>query len=431
MEISSLGSSQAENTQKSAWLQLILSFSMIFYLTIYAFESPVRYVLNSIGADEFIFLRDVVIIVALLCVFIKQFFERKIHPAFFVFLFVIGFHGLIMMLNFNSALAVIYSAKAYALMLFGVFAAHLFFDPSRRMFQFLVFIWAITAFGVFINKFDIVIFPWVGMTTTIGGVDVDINRDWTISSGFDKRAAGFTRSSIHVATLFTPLALLLLFRARTLLLRLAIAAATIATLYWTTQKGALLSFTVMAMLLMASGAYFSRNLRLMFIFMTTLVILCPLVLPGYVMPHASGQFSMMSFYDRIENMWPEAWVWINKHEIFPFGVGLGGISGAQRLYALEEMNAADNLFIFMYANFGIMTFLYLGWLMKIMIMVRSSTSWSGQTAAAIVCYIMSYGVFLSLIEDSMTLMIVGAAVAWVSIKTAEANNDHKNLELKA
>ena len=169
----------------------------------------------------------------------------------------------------------------------------------------------------------------------------------------------------------------------------------------------------------------------MFIFVIMLVILCPLVLPGYVMPHASGQFSLMSFYDRIENMWPEAWVWIHKHEIFPFGVGLGGISGAQRLYAIEEVNSADNLFIFMYANFGIMTFLYLGWLLKIMIMVRSSTSWSCQTAAAIVCYVMSYGVFLSLIEDSMTVMIVGAAIAWVSIKTTETQNEQKNLELKA
>ena len=73
-----------------------------------------------------------------------------------------------------------------------------------------------------------------------------------------------------------------------------------------------------------------------------------------------GVFSFSSFYQRIEEMWPQAWRWIHYHEAFPFGVGLGGISGAQRLYALNDMNAADNMFILMYAYFGVMSFVYLG-----------------------------------------------------------------------
>ena len=44
-------------------------------------------------------------------------------------------------------------------------------------------------------------FPWMGLETHIGGIQVDVSRGWDIDSGFEKRAAGFTRSSISAAML--------------------------------------------------------------------------------------------------------------------------------------------------------------------------------------------------------------------------------------
>ena len=79
------------------------------------------------------------------------------------------------------------------------------------------------------------------------------------------------------------------------------------------------------------------------------------------MADSGGVFSFTSFDMRIVRTWPEAWEWILHNEVFPFGVGLGGIGGAQRFYAANFFNPSDNLFIFLYANFGLMGIVYLAW----------------------------------------------------------------------
>ena len=86
----------------------------------------------------------------------------------------------------------------------------------------------------------------------------------------------------------------------------------------------------------------------------------PLFTAGLLVGDSGGVFSLTSFAMRIVRTWPEAWEWILHNEVFPFGVGLGGIGGAQRFYAANFFNPSDNFFIFLYANFGLMGVVYLG-----------------------------------------------------------------------
>ena len=92
-----------------------------------------------------------------------------------------------------------------------------------------------------------------------------------------------------------------------------------------------------------------------------LAVALPLFTPGLLMPQTGGVFSFASFAMRISLTWPDAWRWILNHEVFPFGVGLGGIGGAQRFYAANFFNPSDNLFVYLYANFGVFGLVYLGW----------------------------------------------------------------------
>ena len=46
----------------------------------------------------------------------------------------------------------------------------------------------------------------MGLATNVDGIQVDVSRGWDIDSGFDKRAAGFFRSSISAAMLLPILA---------------------------------------------------------------------------------------------------------------------------------------------------------------------------------------------------------------------------------
>ena len=136
----------------------------------------------------------------------------------------------------------------------------------------------------------------------------------------------------------------------------------------------------------------------------------PLVTAGMLVPDTGGVFSFSSFGMRIMLTWPEAWHWILHNEVFPFGVGLGGIGGAQRFYAPNSFNPSDNFFVFLYANFGLMSLVYLGWAacqgLRVPVDVRSGAI----VALSLLAFNLGYGAALSMLEDQMSALFIGAAV---------------------
>ena len=127
------------------------------------------------------------------------------HPAFFVFAGIIALHGTIATLNLHSTLPAIYGVKLLVNVLFGFIVARQLIQPARRLAWLFAVVWLISVVGVLLDKF-VYTFPWMGLETNIGGIQVDVSRGWDIDSGFDKRAAGFFRSSISAAMLLPILA---------------------------------------------------------------------------------------------------------------------------------------------------------------------------------------------------------------------------------
>lgn len=406
-----------DHARPTPLLQKALAFAALFYITVYAFESPIRFGLSKVGADPLIFLRDALLFGVLGGVFVIQAARRSLHPAFFIYVFVVGFHGLIMILNIGSYPAVIYSAKMLLSLLYGAVAADVLFAPTPRLIRFFAVLWAVTVVAVLLHKYDLIQLPWSGMKTTIGNLQVEVNRDWLQSTGFDKRAAGLTRSSIHAASLMSMLGFILLFHAPRVAQRIVVGVLTLFALYCTTQKGAILSFAVILMIMAVSGRRFVQTGRIWLVMILALMVGAPLVLPGYIMPAASGVFSMESFYERVEWMWPITWDWLRHADVFPFGVGLGGIGGAQRFYDspfLPASDAADNMFVFMYLNFGVLALVYLGWVVVQAFRVKGGGAAPAQ-AIATVCFILGYGVFISIFEDMMQTLFLGGAVATLAM----------------
>jgi hypothetical protein len=307
---------------------------------------------------------------------------------------------------------VIYSVKMLMTLVAGALLADRILKPSRVMLALFSFLWLASFIGISLDKYYVE-FPWTGLETFIGDVKVEISRDWQIS-GVDKRAGGFMRSSINAATVMPLLAFVLMFNLRRWPLKLLVALLTIPAVVWTTQKGPIIAYLLTLMLLAVYPKKPIPLLRLGVWAMLALVVGLPIILSGNSMPSANGGvFSFSSFYQRIEQMWPEAWQWIHYHEAFPFGVGLGGISGAQRLYALNDMNAADNMFILMYAYFGVMSFVYLGFIGIVALLTPGKSSKSAAQAMATIVYLLAYGCVISLLEDQMASLFLGAALAWL------------------
>lgn len=389
-------------------MQSLFTVCATGYLVIYALEGAIRYGLYTVGHDQLILLRDSLIALPLLVLLTAQLFRTRIHPAVGVFTGIVAVHGAIATFNLHSALPAIYGAKLLVNVLFGFIAGRQLTYPSRRVLQLLLAIWLVAVIGVVLDKFFYT-FPWTGLETHVGGIQVDVSRGWDIDSGFEKRAAGFSRSSISAAMLLPTLILVVAPKVKSTLMRLLLLAVTIGAVTLTTQKGALVALTVTGMILCAP--YWSRYRLLCAACLAFAVmdVALPFVTHGLLMQDNGGVFSGASFAMRITLTWPDAWRWILHNEVFPFGVGLGGIGGAQRFYAAEFFNPSDNLFVFLYANFGILALLYLGWAASVGIRLPHELQPMAIGALAVLVFNLAYGTALSMLEDQVSALFIGAA----------------------
>jgi hypothetical protein len=274
--------------------------------------------------------------------------------------------------------------------------------------QLFALIWLASIVGLVLDKFFYT-FPWTGLATDIGGIQVDVSRGWDITGGFEKRAAGFYRSSISVAMLVPMLGMVIASRLRNWLLRTMFLAATVGAVALTTQKGALLAAAVVGAILCAPRVTHYHLLRAACIGFALCVVALPLATTGLLLSDNGGVFSFASFALRISQTWPEAWRWIHNNEVFPFGVGLGGIGGAQRFYAANFFNPSDNLFIFLYANFGVLSLFYLGWISRLGSHLPEEFRAAAVAPLALLAFNLGYGVALSMLEDQVSALFIGAA----------------------
>jgi len=177
----------------------------------------------------------------------------------------------------------------------------------------------------------------------------------------------------------------------------------------TTQKGALAAVVAVSMIMCAPnwGRYWLLCIACMAFAIVDAAL--PVVTAGLLIPDNGGVFSLASFAMRISLTWPEAWQWIWHNQVFPFGVGLGGIGGAQRFYAANFFNPSDNLFVFLYANFGVLSLLYLGWVATIGRRLPRNVQSMAIPALAILAFNLGYGAALSMLEDQVSALFIGAS----------------------
>jgi hypothetical protein len=388
-------------------MQALFTISGVGYLLIYAFEGAIRYALYGVGQDNAILLRDALMVVPLAVLFVTQAFRMSVHPAFVAFAVIVALHGGIATLNLHTTLPAIYGAKLLITVLFGFIAGWQLTQPTKTVLAILSLVWLATIIGVTLDKF-IYTFPWMGMETHVGGIAVDVSRGWDIDGGFEKRAAGFTRSSISAAMLIPTLALLIAPRTRNIVLRFLVVMVTIAVVALTTQKGALIAIIVVGMLLFAPEARRYSLLTALCLTAAILDVVLPVLTAGMLVPETGGVFSLSSFALRITRTWPDAWRWIEQSQIFPFGVGLGGIGGAQRFYAEDFFNPSDNFAVFLYANFGILGLFYLGWISHIGRGLPAHLRPMAVPALAIIAFNLLYGIVLSMLEDQVSALFIGA-----------------------
>jgi hypothetical protein len=151
----------------------------------------------------------------------------------------------------------------------------------------------------------------------------------------------------------------------------------------------------------------------------------PLLTYSLHMSHGTGVFSTESIYLRLEYTWPQALQWIDSHHMLLFGVGLGGIGGPQRIYAPDSFNPADNLFILMYAYFGVFALFYLAAVCFLVLRTvtgseTNAATANAATAIAVLAFAFGYGMVLSMLEDQSAPLFIGAALGVLMRETRQS-----------
>jgi len=390
----------------------MLEFGLVFYLAAFAFEGPIRYVLFKHGLDNAIVLRDAVLMVLMTPTFFVLDVGAITRKYLLVFVSIIALHGIIIYFNFGNIEVIGYCAKEFMPILFGAILARLSGSPSKFALYALAFLWAATVFGLLWDKF-VATFPWTGLSTVVGGLTVDVGKDW-YTHGIDKRAGGFTRSSVHAAIFLPLLSMVLLGNTRSGWRRLAIMIIACGSVWLTTQKGTIVACALVTFCLLLPPRASRSALFAVLLLGLLATISLPLLLSGAnLASHGYGVFSLSSLALRMSDTWPGAFAWIDRYEVFPFGVGLGGIWGAQRLYATVPVNSADNMFLFLYASFGVMAAVYVGYLLFLCLSAGKDGSRFSLIPIAIVAFHFVGGTVVSMIEDQSSCIFLGLAVGYL------------------
>ncbi|BCP52714.1 hypothetical protein K32_13310 [Kaistia sp. 32K] len=225
-------------------------------------------------------------------------------------------------------------------------------------------LWWIAVLGVFVSA--VVWFPWHGQSYEILGVKTVFARSW---SAFEvERLPGFSRASFTAANQIALGGALLLVGRLGRPAKVAVWIVSLAAVWLTTSKAPLVAVLLTPLFVAffdhagrRPGA-FERRQGLLVLLLAILIGLPVAALLGLRLPQwgNAGFLSLGSLNLRLADMWPRAFALLDPpwpHLLL--GLGFGGIGAGQAYFDPARYSAADNLFVFLYASFGIGSALFL------------------------------------------------------------------------
>lgn len=346
--------------------RLVLALLFI-YLATEVFGGAVRYCLTLIGMPWLAYTPKVLVVVAYFGLVLKVAYKGRIGRTML---------GALVLLCVFMVLGVDYTANwiqplfgVFVLLplLFAILAEPAFYRLGERIVPYAAALWFCAAFGLIYNYLvkDV---PWSALNYQLAGVEVTATRAWT-TFGI-RRAAGFSRASFDVATqlLFLALPWVILGRRKVIAVVAWLATGVLIVLTTTkTQVGVYLFMTLMLPLTGVGGGM--PKLKRMITICTPVVI----VLVGIGLPVSSlfidyqlnlnsyvSQFLLASFDARLTSTWPLGFSLVFDHGSAILGRGIGGVGMPQKYFEPLLYSPADNLYLYLYAAFGVIGLLIVG-----------------------------------------------------------------------
>jgi hypothetical protein len=242
-------------------------------------------------------------------------------------------------------------------------------------------------------------FPWKALSFSIGGRDVELSKNW--SSDSVERVAGFFRSSDQAAAGVIFLCILLLYINKNFILNHIIIITTFFCVYLTTTKTALVALLIIYILYVLEFLRLEFRKRLIYWLIVSMIFAVILLPLGFVTDLNIPFLNNYSFKDRLVNEWPFVINQFNNFIQYILGLGMGSIGAAQVIFGKTKIaSPGDNFFLFLFGNFGIITFGIFYWIYKNLKDNRENiTIYLG-------VFLLSYGITYGVLESPLNLLIL-------------------------
>jgi hypothetical protein len=389
----------------------------IGFIAMTTFEGPFRYYAARAHVAWLPYLKDVLLIAALIFGMAKATIIDLRNLAFFVALAFIAVGTIYGGLNLRDFRQPLFAARTWLPLLCGTVVASSVDTQSKAFHWSCAVLWFITVCGVFLTwKWHA---PWVGFDYEVGGVEVDSSREWSMG-GVD-RLAGLSRSSYDAALECLFLAIMAAICSRYYLVSLPIWTISAAAIYLTTSRSAAAALAV------AMGAHvlvaFNRTsqwlAKIGVVAVAIMLVALPFGAARYYKNKATDTASASiastsSFADRATQTWPQAFELQKRGGSRVLGRGLGGIGVAQKFFEPANYNPGDNFFVYLWVAFGMFGIVFLGFILFQVLRAYVPMDKNRKAGVLVVGSFLAAGLTLNGIESPIASLFLGMGLAWLS-----------------
>jgi hypothetical protein len=314
----------------------------------------VRWVLDMAGAAVLTYVPNVMMLGCAGFVLVHDARTQRTSRGVLLFMLILALGCAVGWRNTHSVTQVGFHVWVLTPFLFGLACSPVIMNIDKVGKWVLIGIFAIAAGGTVVNS--AVEYPWVGVSYSIGNVEVEGAREWYVEGGH-QRLSGLARSSFDVAGQILMAAGLLALYVNKGWIRFVIWILAGAAISLSTSKGILLAMLMTAFAVEAAHHRHAKGMSAI-VFLGAVWLFVPPVL-GWSLDWTEKARTDIdnplygSFIDRMNDMWPRAWELGTTYGLPPLGRGLGGIGVPVSIWEPDLANAGDNLFVYCLAIVGV------------------------------------------------------------------------------
>lgn len=395
------------NNNYSKYYYKIVYYGGLLYILSLILEGPIRYILYLGGGQYILYSRDLFIALCIICYLLHAAREFVIDRLLLVIIIIFIFHSIISLYYVGNISMILFAWKVYFPLFFGILFGQLFFINLRLTVKYFTILCIVAIVGVFVNYYKT--FPWEGLEYTLFGFDIEAVRFWTAWEF--KRVSGFARTSFDSAIQILLLAIFLICYLKNKSLKLLLWLLAGSAILLTTTKGVILAYLVTSLLIIIIRYipnYFNIYQKVLFV-LIGIVIILPLF---SVQSLGVGNIPLLfkSLYERMIISWPDVFKLVQENGNILLGRGLGGMGTSQLYFEIQKYNPGDNIFLFFYANFGI---LGAGYLLYLSIIGQSIDLNTELYYYLFIISFFIYGITTTCTENAMFNFFLGNYIAYV------------------